>query len=64
VWLRHNLQTFQLRLKALEKRIADNGEVFTESQLKALEKSNEEKIACGAGPIRFDRRKGVLKIIS
>ena len=38
--------------------------VFTESQLKALEKSNEEKIACGAGSIRFDRKKGVLKIIS
>ena len=35
VWLRHNLQTFQLRLKALEKRVAETGEVL-EAQLDYL----------------------------
>jgi transposase InsO family protein len=47
VWLRHNLQTFQLRLKALEKRVAETGEVLTEAQLQALERAKEEKVAWG-----------------
>ena len=47
VWLRHKLQTFQLRLKALEKRVADTGEVLTESPLQALERAKEEKVAWG-----------------
>ena len=47
VWLRHNPQTFKLRLKALEKRVADTGEVLTESQLQALEKAKEEMMAWG-----------------
>ena len=47
MWLRHGLETFQKRLKALEQRVARTGEVLTESQLRALERAQEEKIACG-----------------
>lgn len=47
VWLRHNLQTFKLRLKALEERVAKTGMVLTEEQLQALERAKEEKVAWG-----------------
>jgi transposase InsO family protein len=47
VLLRHNLHTFKLRLKALEQRVAEEGVILTESQLQALEKAKEEKVAGG-----------------
>lgn len=47
VWLRHGLQTFKLRLAALEKRIAEQGGVLTEKQLQALERKREDDAACG-----------------
>lgn len=47
VWLRHNLEVFQKRLKALEVHVAKTGHVLTENQLKAMEKAQEEKIAIG-----------------
>jgi transposase InsO family protein len=47
VWLRHNLETFQKRLIALEGMVAKTGAVLTESQLKAMERAKEEKTACG-----------------
>jgi transposase InsO family protein len=47
VWLRTGLQTFRQRLTALEKKVAEEGIVLTESQVAALERKREEQLECG-----------------
>ena len=48
VWVRNDLQTFALRLKALEAHLAQNaGMVLTEQQVRAMEKAKQEKEAHG-----------------
>jgi transposase InsO family protein len=47
IWLRHGLQTFTLRLLALEKQVAEQGIVLTETQIAALERKRDDDTACG-----------------
>ena len=47
VWMRHNLQTFKLRLRALEKKVAEENLILTERQLAALERKRLEQEQIG-----------------
>jgi transposase InsO family protein len=47
IWLRHDLQTFAQRLKALSAKVAQDGLILTEDQLRALERAREDKQAHG-----------------
>jgi len=47
IWLRHDLASFKQRLSALEKLVAEQGIVLTEAQIAALEKKQDDDVACG-----------------
>jgi transposase InsO family protein len=47
VWLRHNLEVFDKRLKSLEAHIAEVGLVLTEAQVIAMERKKERREAFG-----------------
>lgn len=47
VWLRHDLETFKKRLAALSAKVAQDGIILSEDQLRALERAREEKAAHG-----------------
>lgn len=47
VWLRRDLESFKKRLSALERHVAQTGEVLTEAQMAALERKQEDDVTQG-----------------
>lgn len=47
VWLRHDLENFKKRLKALENKVAQEGILLTDAQIAALERKQQDDAVCG-----------------
>jgi hypothetical protein len=47
IWLRHNLEDFKKRFKALEDKMASDGITLNDAQIAALEKKKHNDEACG-----------------
>lgn len=47
IWLRHNLENFKKRLKALETKVVQEGIELNDHQIAALERKHEDDVACG-----------------
>lgn len=47
IWVRHNLENFKKRLKALEAKVANDGILLNDAQVAALEKKKQDDEACG-----------------
>ncbi len=47
IWLRHSLENFKKRLKALELKVATDGIPLNDAQIAALEKKQQDDEACG-----------------